>query len=219
MCCMINLTEGGEPMENRIRWGAKAISSDGNDLGKVIRVVIHPKSNEVTHVVIEKGIFNRVAKLVPITTVFFAAPDEVRLKIESKDVETLQDYEETFFVTGEEIENLESGVTPVYWLRPVGDYAELYPLPPLNTSINVPKDSKSLEPGCDIVTAEEKTVGRVRSFILNDEGKITHLIGECGGFGSKSKKLIPIDWVEEIDECKVRVSASSVMVEKLPEMD
>ena len=216
---MINLTEGGEPMENRIRWGAKAISSDGKDLGKVIRVVIHPKSNEVTHVVIEKGIFNRVAKLVPITTVFFAAPDEVRLKIESKDVETLQDYEETFFVTGEEIENLESGVTPVYWLRPVGDYAELYPLPPLNTSINVPKDTKSLEPGCDIVTAEEKIVGRVRSFVLNDEGKITHLIGECGGFGSKSKKLIPIDWVEEIDECKVRVSASSVMVEKLPEMD
>jgi len=156
---------------------------------------------------------------VPITTIFFAAPDEVRLKIESKDVETLQDYEETFFVTGEEIDNLESGVTPVYWLRPVGDYAELYPLPPLNTSINVPKDTKSLEPGCDIVSAEEKTIGRLRSFVLNDEGKITHLVSEYGGFGSKSKKLIPIDWVEEIDECKVRVSASSVMVEKLPEMD
>jgi hypothetical protein len=181
--------------------------------------VVHPKNNEVTHVVIEKGIFNRFAKLIPIATVFFAASDEVRLKIDSKNVESLQDYEETFFVTGEEIENLESGVTPVYWLRPVGDYAELYPLPPLNTSINVPKDTKSLEPGCDIVTVEDKTIGRVRSFVLNDEGKITHVVGDIGGFGSKSRKLIPIDWVEEIDEAKVLVSASAIMIEKLPEME
>lgn len=206
-------------MENRIKWGAKVISSDGKDLGKVIRVVVHPKNNEVTHVVIEKGIFNRVAKLIPLSTFFFAAPDEVRLRIDSKNVETLQDYEETFFVTGEEIGNLESGVTPVYWLRPVGDYAELYPLPPLSTSINIPKDSKSMEPGCDIETAEEKIVGRVSSFILNDSGKITHMIGEIGGFGSKVKKAIPIDWVQEIADCKVKVSASAVMLEKLPEME
>ena len=206
-------------MENRIKWGARAVSSDGKDLGKVIRVVVHPKNNEVTHVVIEKGIFNRFAKLIPIATVFFAASDEVRLKIDSKNVESLQDYEETFFVTGEEIENLESGVTPVYWLRPVGDYAELYPLPPLNTSINVPKDTKSLEPGCDIVTVEDKAIGRVRSFVLNDEGKITHVVGDIGGFGSKSRKLIPIDWVEDIDEAKVLVSASAIMIEKLPEME
>jgi sporulation protein YlmC with PRC-barrel domain len=216
---MVNLLKGVTFMENRIKWGSKAISSDGKDLGRVIRVVVHPKNNEVTHIVIEKGIFNRVAKLIPISTVFFAAPDEVRLKIDSTNVESLQDYEETFFVTGEEIENMESGVTPVYWLRPVGDYAELYPLPPLNTSINVPKDTKSMEPGCEICTAEDKVIGRVRSFVLNDEGKITHMIADIGGFGSKKRKLIPVDWIEKIDECRVHISASAIMIEKLVETE
>ena len=33
-------------MENRIKWGARAVSSDGKDLGKVIRVVVHPRTTK-----------------------------------------------------------------------------------------------------------------------------------------------------------------------------
>lgn len=201
-------------MESRLRWGVKVLSYDGHDLGKLTRVVLHPKSGDITHIVVEKGVFNRVAKLVPISTVFFAATDEIRLKIEAEELNTLQNYEEAYFVTGD---STEGGLTPLYWLRPVGDYSELYPLPPVSTTSNISEDSKALEPGCSLLTAEGKEIGRIISVIMDDTGHMTHLAVEIRGASGKARKLVPVDWICEIGESSVRISASKIMVERLPE--
>ena len=200
-------------MENRLKWGSKVLCYDGKEIGKISRVIVHPTRNEVTHLVIEKGVFTRSAKIVPINSVFFAAPDEVRLKINCAEIETLQNFEETYFVTGE---SLEDSVTPLYWLRPVGDYSELYPLPPLSVSPNIPDDQKAVEQGAAILSVEGKEVGRARSLVLDDSGHITHLIIEAGGFGGRTRHIIPVDWIVEINESTVKISASQVMIEKLP---
>ncbi|MDI3524345.1 PRC-barrel domain-containing protein [Kosmotoga sp.] len=203
-------------METRLRWGAKVISSDGKNLGRPTRVVVHPVNNEVTHIVIEKGMFNRKAKLVPINSIYFAAPDEIRLRVKASEVEKLQDFEEIYFITGE---GAEGRVTPVYWLRPVGDYAELYPLPSFSVSSNISEDSTAIEPGALIITAEDKEAGRVRSILLDETGHITHLVIEISSQGKKKEKLLPIDWVTEIEQSSVKVSASYIMLEKLPDKD
>lgn len=200
-------------MESRLKWGAKVLCYDGKEIGKVSRVVVHPSDNQVTHIVIEKGVFTRVAKIAPINSIFFAAPDEVRLKINCSEISSLQDFEETYFVTGE---SLEDSVTPLYWLRPVGDYSELYPLPPLSISPNIPTDEKAIEHGATIISVEGKEIGRAKSIILDESGHITHIIIETGGFGGRVKHILPVDWIMEIKESVVKISASQVMIEKLP---
>ncbi|MFO7882743.1 MAG: PRC-barrel domain-containing protein [Kosmotogaceae bacterium] len=201
-------------MKNRLKWGAKVISSDGKNLGKLTRIVVHPTKNEVTHIVIEKGFFNRVAKLAPINCIYFAAPDEVRLEVNAEEVEHLQDFEETYFVTGE---GSEEGATPIYWLRPVGDYAELYPLPPLVKEYNIEEGSKAVEPGAFVISAEEKEIGRVGSVILDDSGHISHIVISVTVKGEKTEKIIPVDWIMEIKQSSLKISASQSMLEKLPE--
>ncbi|AKI97454.1 PRC-barrel domain-containing protein [Kosmotoga pacifica] len=201
-------------MENRLRWGAKVISADGKNLGRLTRVVFHPSTNEVTHIVVEKGVFNRRAKLVPIGSVQFAASDEIRLKIEASQINELQDFEETYFLPGE---TLEGEVKPLYWLRPVGDYPEIYPLPPLAVSYNLSEGSQAIESGVQILSIEEHEIGRLRSVLLDELGHITHFIAEIKVGGKTYLKLIPIDWVSQIEESFLKVSASETMLEKLPD--
>ncbi|MCD6159150.1 MAG: PRC-barrel domain-containing protein [Kosmotoga sp.] len=201
-------------MESKLKWGAKVISEDGKNLGKLTRVVFHPSTNEVTHIVVEKGVFNRRAKLVPINSIQFAASDEIRLKIDALQIDELQDFEETYFLSGE---NINGEVKPLYWLRPVGDYPEIYPLPPLSVSYNLDEDSHAIEPGVIVVSAEDHEVGRVKSVLLDEKGHITHFIAEIKIDGKSSTKVIPVDWVSKVEESFLKVSASERMLMKLPE--
>ncbi|OAA27197.1 photosystem reaction center subunit H [Kosmotoga arenicorallina S304] len=201
-------------MENKLKWGARVLSEDGKNLGRLTRVVFHPSTNEVTHIVVEKGVFNRRAKLVPINSIQFAASDEVRLKIDAAQIDELQDFEETYFLSGE---NIEGEVKPLYWLRPIGDYPEIYPLPPLAVSYNLDENSHAIEPGVTVISAEDHEVGRVKSVLLDEKGHITHFVAELKVEGKISTKIIPIDWVSKIEDSFLKVSASESMLAKLPD--
>ena len=59
---------------------AEVLTSTGDKIGRIDRVVIDPKSNEVTHLVVKKGILFTKDKVVPLEQVEAANGDEIILK-------------------------------------------------------------------------------------------------------------------------------------------
>jgi len=203
-------------MINKLKWGAKVISKDGKEVGKLLSIVMYPNKKKITHIVVEKGFFNRREKLVPVENIIFAEKDEVRINIESEAMDQFKDFESIQFIEGE---NDNENITPIYWYRPVDAYTELYPLPLYGAKQNIPKGQEYLEEGSYVFSVDEEELGYVKSLICNNEGNITHIAIDTRQFSSKGDKLIPVDWIKKIKECKVILSMTSQFVEDLPEYE
>jgi uncharacterized protein YrrD len=76
-----------------IKTGAKVISGNDEHVGDVKRVFADPTDDEVTHILIERGILFSNEKLVPIDWVRSASADDVRLGVSDRALERLPDYE------------------------------------------------------------------------------------------------------------------------------
>ena len=203
-------------MINKLKWGAKVISKDGKEVGKLLSIVMYPNKKKITHIVVEKGFFNRREKLVPVENIIFAEKDEVRINVGSEAMDQFKDFESIQFIEGE---NDNENITPIYWYRPVDAYTELYPLPLYGAKQNIPKGQEYLEEGSYVFSVDEKELGYVKSLICNNEGNITHIAIDTKQFSSKGDKLIPVDWIKKIKECKVILSMTSKFVEDLPEYE
>ena len=74
-----------------LKEGAKVITSEGKHVGKVERVLANPEMNQVTHLLISKGMFPRETKLIPLEWVSTMTEDEVYLSVEEHRVSELSD--------------------------------------------------------------------------------------------------------------------------------
>src|ERR1041384_4850571 len=77
---------------------AAVISADGQKVGHLARVVIDPRSNEITHLVVHQGVLFTEDKLIPISLVASAVEERVTRREAAKDLESLTDFEQTHFV-------------------------------------------------------------------------------------------------------------------------
>lgn len=74
-----------------LKEGAKVLTSDGKHVGKVERILANPEMDQVTHLVISKGMFPKETKLVPLEWVRTMTEDEVHLGFDEHQVEELPD--------------------------------------------------------------------------------------------------------------------------------
>ena len=210
---------------------AEVVTSSGDKVGRIDRVVIDPKSNELTHLVVKKGfLFNR-DKVVPVSQVEATDENQVTLKNGSTDPEQFPDFEETHYIPVREPPapaNRDFGsVRPlawyyplpggVWWRRRMGGYPG-YPEPPYasRTDLNISDNTVPLEEGAKVVSSDGEHVGDVeRVYAEEDEQRVTHLL-VTQGLISKARKLIPTMWVERVLTDKVRLSISSEFFETLP---
>jgi uncharacterized protein YrrD len=75
-----------------LKEGAKVITSEGQHVGRVERVLTNPEMDQVTHLLISKGMFPRETKLIPIEWVSTMTEDEVYLQVDEHRVEELSDF-------------------------------------------------------------------------------------------------------------------------------
>jgi uncharacterized protein YrrD len=73
--------------------GANVISSDGEHVGDVERVLTESLSDRATHLLISEGLFLKEKKLVPTIWIKHAFEHEIRLSVDSKLVENLPEYQ------------------------------------------------------------------------------------------------------------------------------
>jgi uncharacterized protein YrrD len=215
----------------QFKGNAEVLTSNGEKVGRIDRVVLDPKSNELTHLVVQKGFLFIIDKVVPLDCVESATEERVVLKEDRQDPDDFPDFEETHYVPVEDARTSEkdgSGeLSTLAWYFPVPGGAWwrarnfLYPgipKPPYvrKTEMNIPDGTVPLEEGAKVVSREGEHVGDIeRVYADEEEQRVTHLL-ISKGLISKSHKLIPSMWVESVSEDVVRLSIDERFIENLP---
>lgn len=210
---------------------AVVLTSAGQKVGRIDRVVIDPKSDEVTHLVVKKGFLFTEDKVVSLDAVKSATEDRVLLKEERQDPDDFPNYEETHFVSVKDDKMAarkgSAGQNPLAWYYPLPGGAWWrertfgYPGLPKSSYVrktekNIPDGTVALEEGAKVVSAEGEHVGDIeRVYTDEEEQRVTHLV-ITKGLISTTRKLIPSMWVDSVREDEVQLSVRERLVENLP---
>ena len=214
-----------------LREGMGVFTPGGEQVGTVNRFVLDPATNEVTHIVIQKGWLVPEDKVVPFEMVSSATDERVVLSEEVGDFDKLPPFEETQFVRAADEEPGDPtpaadpayGYTPAYYWYPAqsnigfpGIGLGHYAWPRGETRRNIPEDTVPLKEGTDVVSSDGEHVGDVeRLFLEEGSNKVTHFVISQGVL-FKDRKLVPAHWVKSVEEDGVHLVVSSQLLERLP---
>jgi uncharacterized protein YrrD len=220
---------------------ALIVTHDGQEVGHLDRVAINPRSKDVTHLVVRKGLLFPVDKVIEIKYVDEVTPERITLRPEIGDPKYLPPFEVKRYVgTG--------AVTPVdtegglgrlfaprgYWTAPGGEVGGLGgvpvrgipesptpvpKLPPEGTELqvekNVPDTTVALKEGAAVLSEEGSKVGSIVRVVADaTTGRATHFVLATGGFNG-DHKAIPVDWVDLVQEKEVRLLVDAGAIEQM----
>jgi uncharacterized protein YrrD len=195
-------------------------TSDDREVGKIDRVVLDPRTKEVTHVVVRKGLLFTEDKVVPIDQIAEAGEERVVLR-QDINFETLPDFEENHYITldGEEKPGQYSPAhaQPMYWypFQSGQDYQIPAPVPfMVETERNIPDRTVAVKEGAKVTSADGEHVGNIeRVFVDPDTDRVTTFL-VSKGLLLKEKMLIPGAWVTGFGEREVKLAVGSKLLEK-----
>lgn len=214
-----------------LKEGMRVFTSAGEEVGRINRFVLDPATNEVTHVVIQKGWLLPEDKILPFQMVKSTTDDTLVLNEEIRDFDELPLFEETHFVraTDDRPGDPTPAGDPVYHNAPAYYWYPAYSnvgfpgpgfghlaSPAGETKRNIPEDTIPLKEGTDILSSDGKHVGDVESLMVDPQSnQVTHfLISQ--GLLFKDRKLVPMHWVKSVTEDNVNLAVSSQVLERLP---
>ena len=200
--------------------GAKVQCRDGS-CGKLIRVVIDPDTDSVVALVVESGLLQKDARIVPLRLVEAASPDTIQLDIDSERLEDFVEYTET-----------EYAALPPDWQHDrynIGDAS--YAAPPYIPIIDAPVMPMVRQTVHEGIPSTQEVVGQGtpvrdlsgevgvvdRVFTNRESGLITHLVVKLSGLLSSDTRIVPIDFVSEIDDLGVLIHMKNRDFDDLPE--
>lgn len=212
-----------------LKEGTNVFTTGGEEVGKINRVILDPVTNEVTHVVVQKGWLFTEDKVVPIEMIGSATEDKVLLKEDAGEFDNLPAFEVTHYIGLGEEDYRPGGQLPYsryatayYWYPPSGylgypGYGPgFYGGRPLVTTRNIPEDTIPIREGTNVMSSDDEHVGDVeRIFVDPDSNQATHFVISQGIF-FKDRKLIPVHWVTSVEEDNVHLSVKSRLLERLP---
>jgi uncharacterized protein YrrD len=214
----------------QLKEGMSVMTPSGEEVGKINRFVVDPVTNEVTHVVVQKGWLLPEDKILPFDMVRSTSDDKLVLNEEVREFEQLPPFEETHFIrANDDPSDLTPAgdpryeYTPAYYWYPsqsnIG-YPGLafghYAWPVGETRRNIPDDTVPIKEGTDIVSSDGKHVGDVERLLVDPESKqVTHFLISQGML-FKDRKLVPVHWVKSVEEETVTLGVNSQVLERLP---
>jgi uncharacterized protein YrrD len=217
-----------------LREGMRVETADGKELGRINRFVLNPETNELTHIVVEKGWLLPEDKVVPFTNVQSADEDKVVLAQDIGSFDDLPPFEETYYVrAGErELESMSTNraahqpvypAAPAYYWYPPHGYLGYpayglasYSWPRTEMVQNIPAETVPLKEGTNVMSSDGKHIGDIERVLLETgSNRATHFVISDGMF-FKDRKLIPASWVSSATEDKIRLHMSSDLLERLP---
>src|SRR5258708_33678638 len=135
--------------------GCRVLTASGQDVGKIDRVVINPRTKAVTHVVVRKGLLLTEDKVVPIGAVASATPDRVVLFQSADNLDRFPPFEETHYVP---VNSDAVGVDyQTGYARPLYISTDFIG----ETERNIPENTVALKEGAEVISADGESVGTV----------------------------------------------------------
>jgi uncharacterized protein YrrD len=219
--------------EVELKEGTSVFTSDGKEVGTINRIVLDPETNEITHIVVQKGWLFAEDKVIPFGRVQSVTGDKVVIDESMGDFDQLPPFEETHYV-GVSDRDAAARTMPAdaypanvfapayYWYPPFGYTGypaygmPYYSWPRTKTEQNIPADTVPLKEGAKVVTADEKQVGNIdRLLVEPNTGHVTHFV-IAEGLLFKDRKLVPANWIKTASEDKVRLNVSSDVLNRVP---
>ena len=199
--------------------GARVMTLDGKVAGHVDRVAIDAKTNEITHLVVRRGLLQRQDKVVPITIVTLGRDGQLSVHVRSDDLELLPDYKEEQYILAEKArEDQTPSAVFLYPPYPGGvlGIANYSPTDVTKTHLNIPVGTVALKEGAKVITRDKKEVGHVAQVLMSTPtDQVTHFV-IVKGFLVKESRLIPVGWVDRLADNEVHLAIDSDTVERLP---
>lgn len=187
----------------QIEINARVVSKDGEQIGKVDRIVIDPESREVIEIVTHKGLFSEEDRIIERSFIESGDDDTVRLNIEAYKVHELPMFASVDYLTpegswdqvmypkqGEEYGYTTTaseawmGGTTVVAGSGSGQYEQVsgYSLGAsqladmsMEVRNNLPEDSVFVKHGTEVVSADDKKLGVVGDITFDEAGKVSGL--------------------------------------------
>ncbi len=214
-----------------LKEGVAVFTTEGKQVGKINRFVLDPVTKQVTHIVVQKGWLFPEDKVVPMSLVSSATEERVEVAENVGDFMQLPTFEEEHFirVTDEEdtnrLEHSVYTVFPAYYPYPplgTGNYGsypapnlDAYVWPAVETTRNIPDETVALKEGSQVISSDDQHVGVIeRLFIDPDTNKATHFVIKHGLL-LKERKVIPVQWVQSVQENKVHILLSSKLLARV----
>jgi uncharacterized protein YrrD len=206
---------------------AEVVNWQGKKIGEVDRVVVDPKTKEVTHLVVRKGHIFFKDKVLPIDRVERAAEDRVELKKGVENAEDLPDFQEIHYVAADDAEGEplpHAGYAPALaWYYPVPGVAWWGYYPGFDapyfvreTDTHIPEGTIAIAEGAKVRGSDGSEVGTVEHICTEPtESRVTHIV-IVRGLVSKERRLIPVNWLDTVSDDEISLKVSSRTVNDLP---
>ena len=205
--------------------GVNVFSSDDEKIGTLHRVVIDPKTKEVTHIVVKEGFLFTEDKVVPMDLVGSVTEDRITLQGSKEHLDELPVYEETHYVPRDA--TADDDMNTLYWYPPVelgmGGYGRypvsFYPqsLYVQKTEKNIPEGMIALAEGAKVISQDGEHVGKIETLITDPkDDRITHVV-VSSGLLSKERRIIPAYWLDTVNDDEIHISVDARLLERLPE--
>ncbi len=233
----------------QLRVGASVVSADGNKVGELDRVVIDPRTKDVTHLIVRKGLLFTADKVVPIDQVRETDAERIELKASAGDLERLPDYLEEHYIVAEEREwvrnpelpaarppaDLPASVAPtptVYWYPPLAaDFRGFAPGAPnpygdrwttreqTEVQRNIPDSTVPLKEGARVHAADGAHIGNVERVFTDPGSNRVTHLVISRGLLLKQRKVVPMAWVADFSEDDVRLAVGSELLQSVREWE
>jgi sporulation protein YlmC with PRC-barrel domain len=223
---------------------ALIVTHDGKEVGHLDRVAINPRSKEVTHLVVRKGLLFPVDKVIEIMYVDQATPERITLRPEVGDPEYLPPFQVKYYVGTNAPVAKDGGLGRLfaprgYWTAPGGQLGgsgvgvpvrgipdsptPLPNLPPagaeLEQETNVPDTTVALKEGARVLAEDGTPVGNVVRIVADtDTGRATHFVLARGAV-SNNHIAVPTDWLGEVKEKEVRLLVEAEVVNQMSPLE
>lgn len=211
--------------------GTNIFGADGEQIGVVESVVMHPRTHKVSHLIVRNGWLFTTDKVLPIEWVEYEGVDRITLRAEVTSLDDLPDYETTHYVPVD-VENypeayLAGYASPMYRYTPFGSpwsYSNLFSSDEDGTKIakteeNLPENTIVVETGASVRSRDGEHVGDVSRVLVDTEtNRVTHfVIGQ--GLLFREHKLVPIDWVDSLTKHEVQLLVNTDVLERVAKFE
>jgi len=202
--------------------GTDVFSSDNEKIGTLDRVVMDPRTKEISHIIVREGFLFREDKVVPMDLIGSVTDERIILQGSKDHLHELPDYEETHYVSRDA--TVDDDMNTLYWNPPAYSGAGYSQDPVIfptelyirRTEKNIPEGMVALAEGAKVLAEDGKHLGNIETLVTDPNERVTHLV-ISSGLLTKERKIIPSHWLSAVDDDEIRLSVDSRLLERLPE--
>ncbi|HMM40864.1 MAG TPA: PRC-barrel domain-containing protein [Thermomicrobiales bacterium] len=211
----------------RIDLGMDVLTSDGEKLGTVERLVLDANSKQITEMIVSGGFFGSEDRIVDVSMVAAQSGGSLQLDLPKREAEQLPTYVQQQYV---EVPHDDYHSLPFVQANPSGGGLYLYGAPyagrgyegrddsfydaaPSDAPIvenrsNLEETDTLISTGTDVVGADGDKLGSVDEVYLGTDGEITGFLVKKGLIFTHDIR-IPMDWVSYVDGDMIRLNLTA----------